>query len=99
MIDGKTVKEEEHREISRSCRANRLFSTIGATFLIIVPVVITVLVPGKIVTLLTACVAVIAFAGCAALVSGFEYKDKLSALAAYAAVVFIFVGTNTAPTP
>jgi hypothetical protein len=77
------------------------FATLGGLFLI-VPLIIMVYVPGRTASVVTTCVSVFVFAltlALGSLMNGlelgrFEPKDIISATAAYAAALAIFVGAS-----
>ncbi|KAI6854198.1 hypothetical protein KC338_g9343 [Hortaea werneckii] len=83
-----------NRQTTKKQRLERFAMASFGGLLIIVPMLIMANVPGKIASLVTSCVAITIFAALITLVTKLGPHEVLASVAAYAAVLVVFVGLS-----
>lgn len=83
-----------NEQITKKQRLERFAMASFGGLLIIVPMLIMANVPGKVASLVTSCVAIIIFAGLITLGTKLGPHEVLASVAAYAAVLVVFVGLS-----
>ncbi|RMX75022.1 hypothetical protein D0869_12011 [Hortaea werneckii] len=94
LSNGSGGRHHANEQTTKKQRLERFAMASFGGLLIIVPMLIMANVPGKIASLVTSCVAIVIFAALVTLGTKLGPHEVLASVAAYAAVLVVFVGLS-----